>query len=440
MRYPMLAFIAGLLGLIGLGALGYYVTTWPTTLKVAVGPVSNDNVRIVAAAIQTLQKEREPFRLRLITTDGGAQSSAALDAGKADLAIVRTDIAFPRNGATVAVMHVDHAILVTPGNSGIQTVADLKGKSVAIARDNVGNAKLVNIIAAQAGLAEGDVKVEATRFNDIRAALDQRKIHAVLAVGPTSGRLLFDVVNIVTDSGQGQITFIPVPETSAIEQRYPLLEADTLVRGLFGGQTPRPDKDTPTLTVSHLLLASKALADTTVSDFTRVLLNAKLQIAAEAPLASKMEAPDQEKTSPIPIHPGTITYLDGQTTTFLERYGDWFYIAIMGLGLGGSGLAGYLSYAAARTRKGVMGMLSDLEQVILDVRKARDEKTLSVLADRTDTLFNQTLKHATNSNVDPAAMTAFNMAFNHANSAITERRSVIASREPQPQALSVISK
>jgi TRAP transporter TAXI family solute receptor len=425
MRYPMLAFVAGLLGLIGLGALGYYITTWPTTLKVAVGPVSNENVRIVAAAIQTFQKEREPFRLRLITTDGGAQSSAALDAGKADLAIVRADIAYPRNGATVAIMRVDHVVLMTPGTSGIRTAADLKDKVVALVQNNAGNARLMGIIAAQAGLLEGDVKTDGTRLTDIRTALEEGKIHAVLAVGPTSGRLLFDIVNIVTDAGLGKITFIPVPEPSAIEQRYPLLESDTLVRGLFGGQTSRPDRDVPTITVSHHLLASKNLPDTTISDFTRVFLNAKLQIAAEAPLASKMEAPDQEKTSPIPIHPGTITYLDGQTTTFLERYGDWFYIGIMSFGLGGSFLAGYLSYAAAKTRKGVMGMLTDLERIIIDVRKASDGKTLSSLAEQTDVLFNQTLKHATNSNVDPAAMTAFNMAFNQANYAISERRKII---------------
>jgi TRAP transporter TAXI family solute receptor len=425
MRYSMLAFVAGLLGLIGLGALGYYVTTWPTTLKIAVGPVSNENVRIIAAAIQTFQKEREPFRLRLITTEGGVQSSAALDAGKADLAIVRSDIGYPRNGATVAIMRVDHAVLVTPGTSNIRTAADLKDKVVALVQNNAGNARLMGIIAAQAGLLEGDVKTDGTRLADLHTALDEGKIHAVLAVGPTTGRLLFDIVNIVTDVGLGKITFIPVPEPSAIEQRYPLLEADTLVRGLFGGQTARPEKDIPTITVSHHLLASKNLPDTTVSDFTRVFLNAKLQIAAEAPLASKMEAPDQEKTSPIPIHPGTITYLDGQTTTFLERYGDWFYIGIMSLGLGGSFVAGYLSYAAAKTRKGVMGMLTDLERIILDVRKAGDAKTLSTLAEQTDALFNQTLKHATNSDVDPAAMTAFNMAFNQANHAISERRKII---------------
>jgi TRAP transporter TAXI family solute receptor len=421
MRHPLLAIIAVVLGLVGLSALGYYIATLPTTLRIAVGPVSNENVRIISAAVQTLQREREAFRLRLVITEGSAQSSAALDAGKVDLAVVRTDSAYPRNGATVAVMHVEHAALVAPGGNGLVQLADLRGKSVALARDNPPNLRLLRLLAAQAGLTEKDFTIESVRFQDLRSALDQGKIHAVFSVGATSGRLLFDVVNIVTEAGKGSVTFVPIPETSAIEQRNPLIEADTLVRGLFGGPTPRPEQDTPTVTVSHQLLASKSLSDPLVSDFTRVILNAKAQMATEAPLASRMEAPDQEKASPIPIHPGTITYLDGQTTTFLERYGDWFYIGLMGLGLGGSAIAGYFSYAAARTREGVLAMLSELEGLIADVPK-RDQIELNASQANIDVIFNKTMRAAMASDIDPAAMTAFTMAFAKARDVIRDRK------------------
>jgi len=426
MRLPLLAFLAILLGVIGLGALGYFVATQPTTLSIAVGPVSNENVRIISAAVQTLQRERENFRLRLILTEGSQQSAAALDAGKADLAVVRTDIAYPRNGATVAIMHMDHAVLVAPGGNGIATMADLKGKSVVLARDNQPNARLLRLLAAQAGLGENDITIETIRLQDIRAALEQGRIQAVFSVGTTTGRLLYDVVNLVTEAGKGRITFVPFPETAAIEQRNPLIEADTLVRGLFGGQTPRPDNDIATVAVSHQLMASKSLSDATVSDFTRVMLNAKAQMAAEAPLASRMEAPDQERTSPIPIHPGTITYLDGQTTTFLERYGDWFYIAIMGLGLGGSAIAGYFSFAAARTRDSVLHLLTELESLIAAIPGLADEKAMLEVEAKIDTIFGRILQAAMANDVDSAAMTAFTMAFAKARDTIRDRKQVIA--------------
>ncbi len=95
MRQPLFAFLAALLALIGLSVLAYYLVTQPTTLRVALGPVANDNVRTVTSAIQTLQREREPFRLRLLLTEGTAQTSQMLETGKADLAIVRADIGYP---------------------------------------------------------------------------------------------------------------------------------------------------------------------------------------------------------------------------------------------------------------------------------------------------------------------------------------------------------
>ena len=425
MRQPTFAFLAAVLALVGVGAVGWWWATLPTTLRIAVGPVSNENVRIISAAVQTLQRERESFRLKLLLTEGSTQSSAALEEGKADLAVVRTDNAYPRNGASVAVMNLDHVVLVAPKGAGVKGFADLRGRTVALARNNGPNLRLFRLLAAQAGLAEEDVKIDAGRLQDIRAALEQGRVQAVFAVGPTAGRLLIDMVNLVTDAGKGEIVFVPIPETSAIEQRNPLIEADTLVRGLFGGPTPRPDDDVPTVTVSHQLLASKNLSDAMVSDFTRVILNAKAQIAVEAPLAARMEAPDQEKASPIPIHPGTVTYLDGQTSTFLERYGDWFYIAIMGVGRGGSGIAAWFSWAAARTRTRIVGHLAELEGLIGGIRSAPDAAALDATEARIDAIFSRTIRAAMDHNIDAGVVAAFNLVFAKARDALRERRQAL---------------
>ncbi len=425
MRHPSLATLAVVLGLIGLSVLGYYVANLPTTLRVAVGPVANENVRVVSAAIQTLQRERESFRLRLVLTEGTAQTSAALDSGKADLVIVRTDIGYPRSGATVAMMQTDHVILVAPGG-GARTVAELDGKSVGLIRDHAGNRELLRIIAVQAGLDGAAIKPVPVRQADLRQSLEQGQLAAVLVVGPITGKQVYDVVNVVSDAGGGDVSFIAIPETTAIEQRYPLIEADTIVRGSFSGPRTRPEKDTPTLTVSHQMLAAKTLADATVADFTRVLLNSKAQIAADAPLAARMEAPDQEKASPIPIHPGTMTYLDGQVSTFLERYGDWFYIGIMGLGLGGSALAGWLSVRAARAREMMMRRLSGLDELLAAARVAPDHAALANIDEEADRIFTYALKQTAENNLDPAGVTAFNMALQHVRAAVETRRRMLS--------------
>jgi TRAP transporter TAXI family solute receptor len=422
MRHPLLVIMTALLSLAGLVALGFYISTRPTTLRVAVGPLGNENVRTITAAIQTLQREREPFRLKLVITTGSQQTGEFLDTGKVDLAVIRPDALLPRNGATVAIMYSEEAVLIAPGTSGLESAVNLKGKTVAVLRDGPGNLRILEIIAAQAGLSPGDIIADKTRIANLRPALESGKVHAVLVVGYSSSKLVTDIVNMVTDVGQGKINFIPIPEVSAIEQRYPLLESGNIVRGLYGGRTPRPEADVPTLVVSHHLLASKSLADTIVSDFTRVLLTSKSQIASEAPLAARMEAPDQEKASPIPIHPGTITYLDGQTTTFIERYGDWFYIGIMGLGFVATAFAGYMGVAASRAKKKLMGMLQALQSLVSEVSQTNDIDGLDALTTRADGIFHQTMSQALEDNVDPASMMAFNMAFTQFNKSVNARR------------------
>jgi TRAP-type uncharacterized transport system substrate-binding protein len=425
LRQPLFATLAALLAVIGLSVLAYYIMMQPTTLRVAVGPITNENVRTVTSAIQTLQRERESFRLRLVLTENTAQTAEVLDKGRADLALVRTDISYPRLGAAVAVMHTDHLVLIAP-NGGPRTAAELAGKSVGLLRDHGGNRELLRIIAQQAGIDPNAVTPVAVRQADLKTYLDQQRIAAVLIVAPITSRQTYDAVSVVAEAGAGEPTFIAVPEANAIEQRFPLIEADTILRGSFSGPNPRPEKDIPTLTVSHQLLAAKSLSDATVADFTRVFINAKSQIAADAPLAARIEAPDQEKTSPIPIHPGTITYLDGQTSTFLERYGDWFYIGIMGLGLGGSMLAGWLSVRGARSREQLMHRLSGLDDLLAAARAAPDEAALAAIDGEADKIFAYALRETAKNNMDASSAMAFNMAITQVREAVMRRRQVLS--------------
>lgn len=424
LRQPLFTFLAAVLALIGLSVLAYYLINQPTVLRVAVGPVANENVRTITAAIQTLQREREPFRLKLVLTEGTHQTSEALDAGRADLALVRTDISYPRTGATVAMMQTDHVVLVAPAG-GPTTVADLQGKAVGLLRDHGGNRELLKVISEQAGIDPATIRPVPVRQADLKLQLEQKRIHAVMIVAPITSRPVYEAVSATADAGDGEVIFIPVPDPGAIEQRYPLIESDNILRGTFSGTVVRPGKDTPTLTVSHQLLAAKSLPDATIADFTRVFINAKSLIAAEAPRAERIEAPDQEKTSPIPIHPGTITYIDGQTSTFLERYGDWFYIGIMGLGLGGSLLAGWLGVRGSRSREQLMQRLEGLDDLLAAARAAPDEAALSAIDREADKIFAYALHETARNNMDATSAMAFNMAITQVREAVVRRRQVL---------------
>jgi hypothetical protein len=317
-------------------------------------------------------------------------------------------------------------VLLAPGSEGIRALADLRGKTIGVTRDNEGNRRLLRLILGQAGLSEADYKLEGVRPNEMKAAIEARRTQALFAVAPRSSRLLSDMVQHMSDAHQGDIRFIPVADAPAIEQRYPLIEAETILRGLFAGNPSRPEKDIATVMVSHEMLASKSLSEATISDFTRTLLSSKSQIAVEAPLAASMDTPDQERTSPIPIHQGTTTYLDGQTSTFLERYGDWFYIAIMVVGLGGSMIAGLISASASKARRGAMALLTELQGIGLEASKAAESGRLDELEAAAGQVFTRTMAEAASHNIDTGSLVAFQMAFDNARRAIETGRRRLA--------------
>ena len=70
---------------------GWYVFVAPAPLRLAVGPENSSQYREARAIAEALAEARQPFRLRIVATDGGERSAKALDAGQASLAILRSD-------------------------------------------------------------------------------------------------------------------------------------------------------------------------------------------------------------------------------------------------------------------------------------------------------------------------------------------------------------
>ena len=132
MRREFLIALAISLAVLAGGLVVYQWTAAPTTLKVAVGPMGSENTRLVVALQQYMARERSTVRLRLVLTEGVDASAKAVEDDKADLAIVRTDVAMPVKAQTVAIMHRDAALLMTTPESGISKVSGLYGRNVGV--------------------------------------------------------------------------------------------------------------------------------------------------------------------------------------------------------------------------------------------------------------------------------------------------------------------
>lgn len=373
--------IAVLLVLVALLAYLLNLALGPRVLRVAVGPIGSQNVRVVVGFLQALQREHAALRLKLVLTEGTASSARALEEKRADLAVVRSDIAVPAEAGTVAILRHDALYFLTRPGSRIEKLRDLRGKRIGLASTQEVNTALLTRVLGFYGIEAAEVRVVLGNPADIREKAAAGEIDAQFIIAPVSDRMGREAYIAMTRSGVGEPGILPIAQAEAIISETPVFASVELARGLFESDPARPEDPVTTLAVTHRLVAQHALDETMISDLTRLLFSLRLLIARETPAANEIELPSSDdRGAKLPVHAGTIAYVEGETKTFFERFGDWFYIGVMVLSLGGSIAAAVWSrVVAARHPLDIDVELRELLRLIADVRAAPDRTTLETM-------------------------------------------------------------
>lgn len=427
MRRHLPIVLAAILALVATALLAYQWLGQPTTLRVAVGPAGSEDARLMAAVAQSLARTHEEVRLRLVPTSGVAESARMAEIGRADLAVVRSDVGIPASTQTVAILHRDAALLLATDPS-LSAVPDLRGKRIGIVRNPAANLRLLASLLAHYDVpADAVTTVPLGDGQEAGEALREGKVDAVLTVSPLIGRTAGDVVASIGRTG-GTPAFVPIGEAAVLARRWPALESVEIARGTFGGTPPRPAETVTTVGVSHRLVAQARLADSVVSELTRLLFVIRPALAVEVPLANQIEAPETSKSASLPVHPGAQAYYEGEVESFFERYGDWFYLLVMCVSILGSAAATLVSRAANRSRARDMALLRQLLAIVRASRDVEDELELSDLERQADEILAAALARAGTGAIDNAGVAAFTLGLDQARRAIAERRAVLVER------------
>ncbi len=102
--------------------------TRATVLTLAVAPNGGTEPELLRAYAAELARRKTGVQLRILDFPGVRESAEALRTGKADLAVVRPDVAMPGNGLTLAILRELAAFAAAPAQSGIGSIPDLAGK------------------------------------------------------------------------------------------------------------------------------------------------------------------------------------------------------------------------------------------------------------------------------------------------------------------------
>jgi TRAP transporter TAXI family solute receptor len=423
----------------GLVAAVLYIQSRPTHLKIAVGPRTGEDIRLIQALSQHFARERMKIRLHVVRKETGAESSEALDKGEVELAVVRRDAGMPKNGQVIAVHRRNVAVLIVPpaatpapaaakrkGKAAavkpIEKVEDLAGKTVAIVGRTPANNTLLNAILAQYGVPADKVTRIQFTTEDLTTQLKAAKYDALLAVGPIASKVTTEAVAAAASRGKQPPKFLEIGSSEAIEQQNPVYESTEIQAGAFG--VSRPVENVETIGVSHYIVAHRDLDEKLAGDFTRLLFAAKQTLADDNHAFSKIESPDTDKAASLAVHPGALAYLEGEQKTFFDRYSEPLYWGLMLLSFLGSGAAWLASYS----RSDGDGDTTDLEALIGIVPRARtamgaDE--LDIMRSEVDAIMERSIRHIESGNLEGSRSEAVRLAADHARTAISERRGML---------------
>jgi TRAP transporter TAXI family solute receptor len=429
-------------GLLAFGAAAgalYYVLR-PVTLRIAVGPPGSGDQKLIQGLAQAFAADRREIRLAPITTDGAVESLAMLGAGKADLAVGRGDLEMPAVAETVAIVRKDFVVLWSapaPAAKGsrraarIKTIADLEGHRVGIIGRTQANVSLLNVILTESGVAADKVAHTQFGIGEIEKLASDPALDAYMAVGPLDSKITADALN-ATARSRGEPKFLPIDVSDAIALKHPLYESEEIPGSVFNSKPAWPDDKVDTISVNHLIVARKSLSETTVAALARQVFSIRQALARQVPGAARIKKPDTDKDAELPVHPGAAAYIDGNERTFLDRYSDYFWFAILvlsGLGSAGAWLRHFLRRDEAEEnsehRDKVLSLISR-------VREAKAPEDLLTMQREVDRMLRETLGAFDDGAIEEEDLSAFSLVLEQFHHAVADRRTAMGWRAPEP--------
>jgi TRAP transporter TAXI family solute receptor len=386
----------------------------------------------VAEAVEALHKGIDVSPVRVLRTEDPAAASSAIDSGQAEFAIVRSDVAVPKRAGAMLVVHRDAALLFASPHAKITKVADLAKKRVGIVPGDAANIQLFDELLNYHGIPVGSVAHLPIQSDQVATLAANKAVDALFVVAPLRSSPVEQAFAALSTSEKSRPALLEIKNAEGLAARHIGVSKIDIPAGFFGGAVPQPSDDMSTIAVDHLLVASLRVSEAAVDHLTKWFFLMRRALGEHAPFAAYMQAPDTEKGSPFALHPGATAYYQDTEKSFMDQYGDWFYIMAMVLGGVGSALATLVSSLQARGRRVAMAVIDELIRIEEKAREAKALAALKELDAATDRAALKALHRARESRFDETGLETVRLAVDEARRAIGTRRAELQAETEAP--------
>jgi len=198
----------------------------------------------------------------------------------------------------IAAIYPNYIQIVASKESGIKTLADLKGKRVSVGAPKSGTEVNARTVFAAADLGYDDMSVQYLPFGESVELIKNRQLDATLQSAGLGVASIRDLATSVP------ITVVSIPAEVAGRIDDPSFLPATIPAGTYEGQAGA----IPTVAINNFLVTRADLDDDTVYAMTKATFENLADLKAAHAAADAIALEKATEGSPVPLHPGAERY------------------------------------------------------------------------------------------------------------------------------------
>lgn len=249
-----------------------------------------------------------------VTSTGASKANIQLvDDGEADLATVQNDVMYYAYSGTdlfseegkyesfsaIAGLY-DETVQIITCDSGIASVADLRGRTVSVGDAGSGVEFNAKQILEAYDMSFDDIKVVNASFGDSADSLKDGKIDAAFVVAGTPTTAVVDLA-----AGKAiRLVQLDSDHIAKLQDKYGFYTETTIPAGTYKGV----DTDATTVSVRATLIAGNQVPEETVYELTKAMFEKQAELAAGHAKLESLKLEDAAKGISVPFHAGAKKY------------------------------------------------------------------------------------------------------------------------------------
>jgi len=269
----------------------------------AMAKIYNDNIEGVTANAQS--------------TGASVENIGLVANGETEIAFIQNDVTYyawtgtesfadkekVTNIRGMAMLYPEVVQVIATAESGIKTIADLKGKKVAVGAPGSGTEVNARQVLAEYGMTYDDLgKADYLSFNEAADQLKDKQVDAAFVTGaiPTSA------VTEVTQTADIVVVPVDSDKIASLSAKYPFYTEVVIPANSYNKQTT----DVTAAAVMAMLVVPEALDEELAYNLTKQLFEKRQVIIDTHARGNDIKLETALAGMPIDLHPGAQRYYD----------------------------------------------------------------------------------------------------------------------------------